>query len=321
MLDKIKNLKKIELHVHLDGSLSLEAMSKIANISIDELKDQVIAPDKCHNLSDYLTRFNLPINCMQTKEDIKMVSYHFANYLESQNVIYAEPRFAPNSHLAKGLSHEEIIDAMLEGLKMNQNVKTNLILCMIRGASYEDNLKIIDVAEKYLGKGVCAVDIAGAEDIFPLNEHTKLFELLHSKKIPYTIHAGESSSYQEVDLAMKLGTKRIGHGVLSYQSETTQNALITNNVLLEICPTSNVQTNIVDTYDVHPIKQFLDKGIKFSINTDNKTVSNISLNEEYYKLHKIHGFTIDDFKKCNLNALEFSFLSEAEKAELLPLLK
>ncbi len=316
MLEQIKQLKKIELHVHLDGSASLEAMSQISNKTIDEIKDDVMAPAKCHNLSDYLTRFTLPIECMQTKEDLKLIGKKYADYCESQNIIYAEPRFAPNSHTTKGLTFDEIIESILEGLRMNKNVKTNLILCMMRGNSFESNCKIIEVAEKFLGKGVCALDIAGAEDIFPLSDHAKLFDIIRAKNIPYTIHAGESSSYQEVDLAMDLGTTRIGHGVLSKQSEETQNRLINSHVLLEMCPTSNIQTNIIEKYEDHPIKKFLDKGIKLSINTDNKTVSNVSLNEEYLKLHEVLGFTIDDFKKTNQYALEFTFLSEEEKEEL-----
>jgi len=321
MIDKINNLKKIELHIHLDGSIPINTLTKLSKLDEETLKKAVIAKDKCHNLSEYLTKFELPIKYMQTKENLKIVSKSLVDYLETQNVIYAEIRFAPMFHTKKGLTYDEIITSILEGLKSNQFVKTNLILCMMRGFPEEENLKTINIAKKYLNKGVCAIDLAGAEDKYPLSNYIKLFEIAKEKNIPFTIHAGENGNYQEIDLAIKLGTKRIGHGIHAYESINTQKSLIENNILLEICPTSNVQTNSIDTYQNHKISDFYHKGIKVSINTDNKTVSNISLNEEYLKLHKHFKFKEKDFIKMNEYAISSSFLSEEEKLTLKEKLK
>ena len=314
--DKIKKLKKVELHLHLDGSVSIDTISKITNINSNELRDKMIAQDKCKNLSEYLTKFDLPISYMQTKDNLTLISSELVNYLQTQNVIYAEIRFAPIFHTKSGLSLSEVIEAVLEGLHSNTSVKTNLILCMMRGASKEDNLKVIDVAYKYLNKGVCGIDLAGAEDIYPLCEYTDLFEIAQSKNIPFTIHAGENRSYKEIELAVDNGAKRIGHGIHAYESIDLQKKLIDKNILLEICPTSNVQTNTVDKYLEHPIKDFYNKGIKVCVNTDNTTVSNITLNEEYLKLHNNFGFTIEDFINMNIMAIDNAFISEEEKQKL-----
>lgn len=321
MIDKIKELKKVELHLHLDGAVEPSILVKLSGRTIEELKPDMIAKDKCENLSEYLTKFDLPISYMQTKENLKLISKELVNYLDKENVIYAEIRFAPMFHTKEGLTYEEVVESVLEGLNSNQNVKTNLILCMMRGFPKENNLKTIDVVEKYLGKGVCAIDLAGAEDKFPLQDYVELFDIVKEKNLPFTIHAGENGSHKEIELAINIGTKRIGHGIHATESIETQNLLKQNNVLLEVCPTSNVQTNAIDIYENHPLQELFNSGIKVCINTDNKTVSNISLTEEYIKLYNTFNFTIEEFNQMNENAINNSFISENEKIELLNKLK
>jgi len=317
MIEEIKKLKKIELHLHLDGSVELNTISKITNENIDILKGKMIAKDKCENLSEYLTKFDTPIKCMQTKENLVLIAKDLVNYLEKENVIYAEIRFAPMFHTKEGISYEEVIESVLEGLNSNNNVKTNLILCMMRGFPKEDNLKTIEIAEKYLNKGVCALDLAGAEDKYPLIDYIDLFDIIKEKNIPFTIHAGENGSHKEIDLAIEIGTKRIGHGIHAYENNNTIKNLKEKNILLEICPTSNIQTNSIDKYENHPIYNFYESGINICINTDNKTVSNISLTDEYIKLYNAFNFNTHDFKIMNVNAIKSSFLTDEEKKDLL----
>ena len=232
MNDEIKKLKKVELHLHLDGSVALNIISDITKENIENLENKMIAKEKCENLSEYLTKFDTPIECMQTKENLTIITKELVNYLESQNVIYAEIRFAPMFHTKKCLSYEEVVEAVLEGLNSNKKVKTNLILCMMRGMPKENNLKTIEVTHKYLNKGVCAIDLAGAEDKYPLIKYIELFKIIKEKNIPYTIHAGENGNYKEIDLAIKLGTKRIGHGIHAYESKELQDELKEKNILL-----------------------------------------------------------------------------------------
>ena len=316
MKDKIKALKKIELHVHLVGSCLISTLNKFSGIDEGNLKKEVTAKDKCENLSEYLTKFDLATSYLQNKDNLRMAAKDLVDYLEKENVIYAEIRFAPMLHTKAGLTYEEIIDSVLEGLESNQNVKTNLILCMMRGFPLESNLKTIEAAEKYLNKGVCALDFAGAEDKYPLDEYSDLFEIVRSKNMPFTIHAGENGDYNEVNKAIREGAARIGHGIHTIDSLYTLNLVKDSNVLLEICPTSNVQTNSVDVYENHPIERLYKNGVRVCINTDNRTVSNISLNEEYFKLYETFGFTLDDFRNMNMYAIDGAFLTEKEKEEL-----
>lgn len=317
MIEKIKNLPKIELHLHLDGSISLELASKLSGLRLEEVKSKMIARDKCENLSEYLTKFDFPIQLMQTKENLTLIAKDLVDRLAAQKVLYAEIRFAPMFHIHEGLTYEAVVEAVLDGFKMNTHIQTNLILCMMRGMPRENNLKTMEVAEKYLNRGVCAIDLAGAEDKYPLEEYLDLFEIARSRGIPFTIHAGENGSADEVRKAIEVGATRIGHGIHAMDSEAVVNFIKAKKILLEVCPTSNVQTNAVSQYQEHPIQKMYRNNLAICINTDNTTVSNISITEEYLKLFQHFNFMLDDYKDMNIYAIQSSFLSLDKKRALL----
>lgn len=317
MINELKKLKKIELHLHLDGSVEINTIKRLSNDNVSNIKQKLIANDKCKNLTEYLEKFNLPINYMQEENNLEEIANDLVNYLEKENVIYAEIRFAPQLHTKKNLNLEKVVESVLKGLKNNENVKTNLILCMMRNNSFEENLEVINLASKYLNKGVCAIDLAGDENKFLLDDYLDLFKIAKEKMIPFTIHAGENGDYQEIEKAINIGASRIGHGVHAIESREIRQLIKEKDILLEICPTSNIQTNAIDFYENHPIYQFYKDHLKVCINTDNKTVSNITLTEEYIKLHNTFNFTINDFINMNKYAIEKAFINDKEKNELL----
>ena len=280
----------------------------------------MVAQNKCHDLGEYLTKFDFPISLMQTKENLTIIAKDLVDRLERNNVIYAEIRFAPILHTKNGLTYEEVIEAVIKGLRKNKNVKTNLILCLLRGKEKKENLKTIEVASKYLGKGVCALDLAGDEKRYKLTEYLDLFKIIKDKNIPFTIPAGEVD-YEDIPVAINLGAKRLGHGVKAIDSPELIKLIKEKNILLEICPTSNIQTNAFLTYKEHPILKLYKDNINISINTDNMTVSNIDLNKEYLNLVNTFNFSLEDFRKINKNAVNYAFLSSLEKIELLEKLK
>ena len=317
MIDRIKKMKKVELHLHLDGSVRIDTAVSLSGKAIDKVKEEMIAKDKCRDLTEYLTKFDLPISIMQSGDNLVRVASDLVNYLDSENVIYAEVRFAPIFHTREGLSLSEVIEAVLEGLNSNNNVKTNLILCMMRGMDRDANLSVIEIAEKYLGKGVCAIDLAGDECKYPVSDYKELFEEAKKRNIPFTIHAGESGSASEVRKAIEMGTVRIGHGVHAIEDESVLDLIKEKNVLLEVCPTSNIQTDVAEEYKDHPVYELYSKGIKLCINTDNATVSNVSISDEYVKLYENFNFSMDDFMLMNKNAIDRAFISQEEKELLL----
>ena len=314
-------MKKVELHIHLDGSLRPSTVAEILNISEEEAKEKMIVKNNNQDLTEYLTKFDLPIKVMQTKENLKRVAKELAEDLKLDDVIYAEVRFAPQKHTLKGLSLDDVITSVLEGFKSANKIKINLILCMMRGDSFEKNKEVIELCKKYLNKGVVALDLAGDEKNYKTKNYKSLFEIANKENIPFTIHAGEADEPQSVLDAINFGAKRIGHGIRSIEDEVVLKKIIDNNIALEVCPTSNVQTKVVNTYANHPVKKLYDKNVLVTINTDNNTVSNLTLSKEYVKLRKYFNFTDEDFLKFNINAIKASFISDIEKEKYIDILK
>ena len=316
MNEKIKQMPKTELHLHLDGSVGIETAKRLSGKTEEEIRQLMVAPDKCEDLADYLTKFDFPISLMQKKENLTAIAKEVVDNLAKQNVMYAEIRFAPMFHTREGLTYDEIIDSVLDGLKQNDKINANLILCLMRGMSDEENIKTLKIAQKYLGKGVCAIDLAGDEGHHPVEEYAQYFRKARELGIPYTIHSGEAGPASEVRRSIELGATRIGHGIHSIEDLDVIDLIKDKKVLLEVCPTSNVQTNAISDFSSHPIKKIYDSGVMVSVNTDNSTVSDVSLTEEYEKLEKEFGFTIDDFEKMNLYALDRAFVTPEERENL-----
>ena len=308
-------MKKIELHLHLDGSCDVEYASKLIGRNI---KNDLVA-GKTNNLSEYLKKFALPIELLQELENIEEFAYLLAKNLEKDDVIYAEVRFCPLFHLKK-YSIDEVVNSIIKGFKRVATVKINLIFCMMRHFSIEENQRIISLTKKFLNKGVVAIDLAGDESQFKTYCFEGLFEKIKEENIPFTIHAGEADSFESVLSAIKFGAKRIGHGVRAIESNEAINKLIENKVTLEICPISNIDTKVVNDINLHPIKELVDRGVLVTINTDNRTVSDTNLCKEYDLLRTTFNFNDDDFLKFNFNSIDCAFISEEEKNSLRKLL-
>ena len=304
-------MKKIELHLHLDGSLDIEYAKKLLGRNV---YDEMVS-SRDGSLAQYLEKFYLPDELMSDYNNIVEFSYRLAKQLEKEDVIYAEIRFCPTSH-NKYISVDRVITGIRVGLAKVPSVKTNLIFCMRRNYSFDENLEIIKLAKKYLGNGCCAIDLVGDEASYKTEEFKELFDIAREYKIPFTIHAGEVGSHESVMSAIRFGAKRIGHGIRSIDSMDTIKELIKNKVFLEVCPDSNLDTKAVHSIGDHPIRGLVDLGVNVTVSTDNRTVSNTSLDNEYNLLRRYLGFTDEDILNFNLNAIEAAFISEAEKQEL-----
>ena len=309
-----RSIPKIELHVHLDGSIRPITLATLAGVSVELAYEQSVAPNKCEDLNDYLTRFNLPISVMQTYENIKLVSKELAEDLKRDNVVYAEIRFAPKQHLQKGLTLEQVVEAAIAGLS-EVNIKAKLILSMMRNHTILENKKIVDLAHQYEGY-VGGVDLAGAEALYPTKDFKELFDYAKSLGVSYTIHAGEADGSESINSAIEYGTKRIGHGIRCLEDIECLNRIINDKILLEICPTSNVQTNVVNNIKEHPFYELYKKGAVLSINTDNRTVSNVSLSDEYQNLIENSNLTEEDLLQINIKCIEYTFTTKEEKLEI-----
>lgn len=316
--EKLTKFPKIELHLHIDGSVRPTTVSELLHLPLAEVEQKMKVDSNVTSLTGYLEKFDLPIMAMQTKENLKRITRELLEDLKKEHVIYAELRFAPMFHTKEGLSLEEVVESVLEGMKEVKKIKSNLILCCMRHDIEKrniHNLETIEVAKTYYKKGVVALDLAGDESCYPTILFHDLFQKMKDYKLPFTIHSGEVNHISNIKSALFFGAQRIGHGIYSIQSQDLLNQISQKQVTLEICPQSNVDTFQVKEKQNHPIKTLYQK-VLVTVNTDNRTVSDITLTKEYYDLVTLMNFKIEDLKNMNLNAIQCSFLDEEEKEQL-----
>lgn len=318
----------IDLHLHFDGSLLPRTVLELAReqgIRLpaeepDELKLFLTAPEDCKSLNEYLEKFDLPLLVLQTKEAIRKGMYTLVSSLKEQGMLYAEIRFAPQLHTRKGLSQEQVVKAAVLGMQeamAGSFFKAKLILCCMRGAdNREENLQTVRTAAAFLGRGVAAADLAGAEALYPTADYEEVFALARELSLPFTIHAGEADGAESVEAAIRMGASRIGHGVRAGEDARLLEELRERRIPLEMCPSSNVQTKAVPSLLEHPILEFLRKGFIVTVNTDNMTVSDTTVEREFGLLREKLGMTQEEHRQLLLNATDAAFLTEEERWRL-----
>lgn len=317
---------KVELHLHLDGSLRPETVHDLlreqsdTNIGIDEVRKRLTISDSDITLVDYLKKFDLPIMLLQTKESLKRASFELVEDLASENTIYAEIRVAPIQHIEKGLTPEEVVSSILEGINKvteKNNITIGLLLCAMRNRPPEESDFLIELASKFRNKGVVGLDLAGDEAGYPATLFKDFFNKAKSNKIPFTIHAGEAKGPESITEAINLGAMRIGHGIRAYESEEVMNIIVKKGICLECCPISNRDTHAITDFKKYPILYYLKRGIAVTLNSDNRTVSNTNYNKEVEFLKKYLPLEHKHIKEFNLNAIKHSFISDKIKKELI----
>jgi len=317
-----KNKLIMDLHCHLDGSFSPEFIKKAIGDSreLQDINKALTAPGSCSSLTEYLTCFDLPIKALQTKENITAGVLDVLKKASLDGVKYIELRFAPNCSTEGGLSLPEIYEATIKGSKLGIEkfgIHSNIIICAMRHHSVDTNTKILDTMQDYIGHGICALDLAGDESIFPNKNFYDLFKKAKDMKIPFTIHSGECGSVENVRLAVEFGAARIGHGIALIKDTSLMEEIRRKGIGLELCPVSNFQTRAWEDYSTYPLRRFLDKGLLATINTDNRTVSETSLARELTEVCSKMNICQDDFLTLNKNSIEISFADDNLKHNLL----
>lgn len=318
-------IPKIELHCHLDGSLRAETIIDIAQkegielptLNKDELQKELIAPLACESLDDYLKRFALPNLVMQSKESLRRVTYELFEDASKENVKYLEVRFAPLLHTVNGLDIEDVIQSVIEGMREAEShfvIKGNIILSCMRTMSVERAFEVVEKGAKFLGKGVVAIDLCASEEEGFCHEFIEPIRLAKEYGYRVTIHAGETGIGKNVLEAVELlGAERIGHGVFIKDCPEAYEIVKERQVILEMCPTSNVQTKAVHHFAEHPIYKFHKDGIKVTINTDNRTVSDTTMAKEMHLVNDEFNLNEEDYRQIYLNGVEASFADQETK--------
>jgi len=350
----IRSLPKVSLHDHLDGALRPQTILELAGevdletpaSDADELAEWFEDQSDSGSLVEYLKTFELTTAVMQTADGLRRVAREFVEDLAEDGVIYGEVRWAPEQHLAGGLSLEEAVEAVQEGIEEGEDavdasgrdIRVGQLITAMRHA--DRSLEIAKLAVAFRGRGAVGFDIAGAEDGFPPSKHRAAFDYLASEFFPVTVHAGEAAGLDSIRSALIDGRAlRLGHGVrlaedLDVVSQKGDEVLVTfgdlarwvrdREIPLELSPSSNLQTGAIarwgTTMEDHPFDLLYQLGFAVTVNVDNRTMSRTSLTRELALLAETFDYRLEDLEAFQLNAAAGAFLSVEEREELIELI-
>lgn len=328
-LSFFEQLPKTDLHVHLDGSLRIETILELADergiklpaSTPDGLRKAMHCGETTGSLVEYLKAFDVTLRVMQTEEALYRIAYELAEDAARENVWYMEVRYAPMLHTSNGLPLVVVVEAVLEGLREAQKdygIRSNVIVCGIRNISAQSSLEMAELAVAYKNRGVVAFDLAGAEYDHPAKHHLDAFKLVRDNNINVTIHAGEAYGPESIHQAIHVcGAHRIGHGCRLREDGDLLHYVNDHRIALECCPSSNVQTGAVRSLKTHPMKLYYDLGLRVTVNTDNRLITDTTVSKEMWLAHTEMGIDVGAMKRIAVNGFKSAFLPFHEKQAML----
>ncbi len=278
-----------------------------------DIEQALFPPQRC-TLEEYLKAFSITVAVLQSEAALERAAYELCEDAAKENIIYMEIRFAPLLHLQDALTPQQVVEAVLSGMRWAEStypIRTGLILCGMKQESTEASERTARLATEYLGKGVVAFDLAGPERGFPPSLHRKAIEMARDAGLHLTIHAGEGCCPEQIKEALDLGAERIGHGVYLYKDEATERVVAKKGIPLEVCPTSNLQiSGVMETCADHPLKRYLDEGIHVTLNTDNRLMSQIDVTHEFEKVIEAFFLSQNEIRTILINSAQAAFAPE-----------
>jgi len=320
----LRRLPKAELHCHLDGSVRPETMIELAreyNVTLpaddaDELREYMRVDD-ARNLGDYLLRFDTTLSVMQTEESLERIAYELAVDVAAEGVRYIEMRYAPPLNTLQGLSLEQAVEAPLRGIRRAErelDLTARVIVCSLRHYDPSLSLQLARLAVGFKDRGVVGFDLAGGEFGNPASRHAAAFQYCKDHGMACTCHAGEGDGPDSIRQAVHdCHAHRIGHATRLLEDVALAEEIHERGIALELCLSSNVQTRATESYETHPLKQFLARGMNVCLNTDNRLMSDTTLVDEYHHAATSCDCTFDELAGMALDGFRSSFLPEAEK--------
>ncbi len=328
-LKTIKEMPKTDLHCHLDGSMRMETIMDLAqkqNIELpstnkDTLKKILMPGFNCKSLVEYLKPFDITLSVLQDVANLERAAFELAEDAAEENVRYLEARYSPVLHQNKGLKLPEIVDAVVSGMaraERKYNIKTGVIICGMRNINPQTSIALAELAVAYKNRGVVAFDLAGAEENYPAKHHREAFYLTLNNNINCTAHAGEAYGPESIHQAIHYcGAHRIGHGTRLKEDGDLLNYVNDHRIPLEICLSSNVQTKASKSFEAHPFKFYFDFGLRVTVNTDNRLISDTTASNEFYLAAKHANMNMDDLKEVIIAGFKSAFLSVRETKVIL----
>ncbi len=325
-------LPKVETHLHLDGALTPETVLRLARMSTDsplrdlnveEIRRKVVVDQPRASLAAVLAAFHAYYPLLRSAAAVELSAYELARDCGRQKIMHAEVRFAPALQATADFPMKTVLDAALRGLKRGRadfGVSSGVIICLLRPFAVVDreaNEAMSALAVEYTGRGVAGLDVADAgPGDERLSEYGGWLRRGRAAGLGLTVHAGESPRGGEIEDALEIGVDRIGHGIILRERPDLVKELIRRGTVVEVSPTSNLRTGAVASYREHPVRAWMDAGLRVTLSTDDPGVFGIDLAHEYEALSREAGFTAEELVETAWNGLWSLFLPEKERAAL-----
>jgi adenosine deaminase len=317
----IAEIPKVELHLHLEGAIPMETLFNLIQRqgrepsikTLDDLRRKLVYTDFTHFIEVWTWKNTF----IKEEKDFGEIAYQVLGDLSQQNVKYVEAFYSPGDYWRQDLSVQGITKCLIEGKERafhDFGIQSELIIDLIRDHGPERSMKYLEEVTDYLGKGVIGIGLGGSEQSFPADSYASVYQEARKRGFRLTAHVGEVTGADFIwTVVEKLGVERIGHGVKAYEDSQLVSFLKERQIPLEMCVISNVKTGACKSVETHPIKQYFQQGLMVTVNSDDPTMFNTSISQEYSVLVKKLGFTVNDLKRLSMNGIDASFMSEGDK--------
>jgi adenosine deaminase len=316
----VTKIPKVELHLHLEGAIPLETLFNFIQRegepsihTMEDLKKNLTYTDFEHFIDVWIWKNTY----IRQEKDFEDISYQVLQNLSSQNVKYVEAFYSPGDYQRQGLSPQGITEYLIKGKERaykDFGIQSELITDIVRGDGVDICMQRLEEVTPYLGKGVIGIGLGGNEQKYPADLYAPVYKEAKKRGFRLTAHAGEAAGAESIWAAIrKLHVERIGHGVRAFEDQKLLSFLKESQIPLEMCVVSNVRTGVCQSYEVHPVNQYYQKGLMVTVNSDDPTMFNTSLNEEYAILAQNIGFSVNDLEKVSMNGIISSFMSDKDK--------
>ena len=322
--DFIKALPKAELHLHIEGSLEPEQMFEMAarnNVTLPyKSVEEIRAAYAFNNLQEFLDLYYAGMSVLQTQQDYHDLTYAYVKRVAQDNCRHVEIFFDPQGHTERGVAFETVIEGILSGLEAGEaefGVTSHLILSFLRHLSEEDAFTTLEQAEPYLDR-ILGVGLDSSEMGHPPSKFARVFAKAAEKGLKRFAHAGEEGPPEYVYEALDvLNVDRIDHGNRSLEDDALVSRLANENIVLTVCPLSNLKLCVVDDLKNHPLKAMLDLGLKATVNSDDPSYFGGYLNDNYIRTADALNLSKADIVTLVKNGIEGAYLSETRRQVLL----
>ncbi|MGY5854895.1 MAG: adenosine deaminase [Candidatus Thorarchaeota archaeon] len=323
ILEAICAIPKVELHVHIVGSIRPETLLSI--IETDGIKAPYTSTEQIAKRFEYTDFLNFIIAYMEIVDYIvderhfEQITYEMLENCAENNVHYVEASFSPRDHLPRGLTFDKMSESINSGIqraKKDFGIETNLRVDIVRNSSFDEGMEIVDLIEKK-PDNIITIDLGGKESGWPPRRFAEHYKRATAMGLHRVAHAGEAAGPESIwDAIQSLDVERIGHGVTARQDPELVEHLKREQIAIEMCPVSNLRTGVVKSMTDHPIREFFDKGLLVTVSSDDPSLFHTSMNNEYIQLHEHLDFSLSELFQISLNGIQTAFIDDGMKAKL-----